>query len=83
MTAPKLPITKPTKAIFAAVGTTITALTTMWATVSVATGDDVVDVGEVGSITTALITLGLTVWAVWRVPNRPVESDETETYSRR
>ena len=83
MTTPKLPVTKPTKAIVTAVGTSLTALTTMWATVSVAASDDVFDAGEVGTMTTALITLGLTVWAVWRVPNRPVETDETSTYTRR
>jgi len=82
MTTPKLPVTKPTKAIVAGVGTTITALVTMWATVNVAVGDDVVDAGEVGSIVTALITLGLTVYAVWRVPNAPVEPVETTARHR-
>lgn len=83
MTTPNLPVTKPTKAIVAGIGTTLTALTTALATVSVAVGDDVVDASEVGAIVTALITAGVTVWAVWRVPNLPVESDENTTRYRR
>lgn len=75
--------TKPTKAIIAGVGTTLTALTTMWATVSIAASDDVFDAGEVGTLTTALITLGMTVYSVWKVPNRPVEPGETRTYTDR
>jgi hypothetical protein len=60
---------KTAKAVVAGIGATLTALMTMWATVSVAAQDDAFDVGEIGTLTTAAITLALTVWAVWRVPN--------------
>lgn len=79
----RLPITKPTKAIIAGVGTTLTALTTMWATVSVAASDDAFDAGEIGTLTTAFITLAMTVYTVWKVPNQPVESDESTPYRTR
>jgi len=60
---------KTAKAVIAGIGTTLTALTVMWATVSVAAQDDAFDVGEIGTLTSAAVTLALTIWAVWRVPN--------------
>jgi hypothetical protein len=68
---------KTAKAVVAGIGATLTALMTMWATVSVAAQDDAFDAGEIGTLTTAAITLALTVWAVWRVPNAGmVDRDE-------
>jgi len=63
--------TKPTKAIVAGVGATLTALTTFWATVSIAFDNNSVDVGEYGIILTALLTLAGTVRTVWTVTNAP------------
>jgi hypothetical protein len=60
---------KSAKAVIAALGGTLTALMVVLATVSIAAQDDVFDAGEIGSITTAVMTFALTVYAVWRVPN--------------
>ena len=60
---------KSAKAVVAAIGSTITALMTALATVSLVLDDDAVDVTEIGTLTTAVVALGLTIWAVWRVPN--------------
>lgn len=68
MTTPTIP-TKATKAIVAAVGATLTALTTWLAAVAVAVGDDAIDMQEVGALLLATITLGSTIYGVWRVPN--------------
>lgn len=73
MSAPGLPVTKPTKAIVAAVGSTVTALASGVAAVQLAIEDGSLSADEVGSVTAALVLLGLTVWGVWRTPNRPVE----------
>lgn len=68
---------KTAKAVVAGIGSTLTALMVMWATVSVAAQDDAFDMGEIGTLTTAAITMVLTVWAVWRVPNAGmVDKDE-------
>lgn len=68
---------KRAKAIVAAIGGTLTALMVVLATVNVAAEDDIFDAGEIGSITTAVMTFALTVWAVWRVPNAGmVDKDE-------
>lgn len=64
---------KPTKAIVAAVGATLTALTTMWATVSVAYESNGIDIGEMGTILTAVLAAVGTVRAVWSVTNHPKE----------
>lgn len=53
------------KAVVAAVGTIVTALTAAFT-------DDVVDIGEVGELTAVVIAAGLTIYGVWRVPNREV-----------
>ena len=63
---------KPTKAIVAGVGATLTALSTLWATVSVAYESNGIDVGEVGVITTAVLVCAGTIRAVWLVTNKPV-----------
>lgn len=68
---------KTAKAVVAAIGATVTALTTALTTVTFVLSDDAVDVGEIGSLATALVSLGLTVWAVWRVPNEGmIDKDE-------
>lgn len=53
------------KAVAAAVGALATVVAGVFA-------DDVLDVSEAGSLVTALITAGATVYAVFRVPNRPL-----------
>jgi hypothetical protein len=53
------------KATVAAVGVFIEGL-------KVALLDNVVDVNEWASILTSVVILGVTVWGVWRVPNKPV-----------
>lgn len=83
MTSPRLPVTKPTKAIVAAVGSTLTALMTALATVTLVLDDDAVDLNEVSSLATAALSLVMTIYAVWKVPNRPVETGETDTYTHR
>lgn len=50
------------KAIVAAIGMVITALTAILA-------DNVFDANEAGVLLTVLIEAAATVWAVWRVPN--------------
>jgi hypothetical protein len=68
---PAVPVTAA-KAYVAAIGATLTALTTALGVVSVAVGNDAVDASEMGAIVTAVVTLCATVWGVWRVPNQPV-----------
>lgn len=67
---------KTAKAVMAGIGTTLTVLMTILATVSVAAQDDAFDMGEISAIVTAIITGGLTVWAVWRVPNAGMVDEE-------
>jgi len=59
-----MPVTKPTKAIIAAIGVLVTAL-------SGAVADDVLTMSEVANIVVAFVPGVLTVVAVWRVPNKP------------
>ena len=54
------------KALVAAAGTIVTAL-------SAAFADNVFDGSEVGGVVSTVVTAGIAVWAVWRVPNKPVE----------
>ncbi|PXY25140.1 hypothetical protein BAY59_24245 [Prauserella coralliicola] len=51
------------KAIVAAVGGVVTVLT-------VTVADEVIGLDEVGSLGAAVSTLVLTVYGVWRVPNK-------------
>lgn len=62
----------PTKAIVAGVGTTLTALATMWATISVVDESNGIDIGEAGTIFTAVLVCIATIRAVWQVTNKPV-----------
>lgn len=74
MTQPTTPKTKSTKAIVAAIGGTLTALTTALASVNVALSDNTLDSSDYSSLALAIVTLVSTVYAVWRVPNKPVSS---------
>lgn len=71
MTDARYQLTKPTKAIVAGVGSTLAALSTMWATLSVAAEDNGIDMGEVGTIATAVLVCVATVRAVWQTTNEP------------
>lgn len=51
------------KAIVAAIGTVVVALTGVLA-------DEVVDVNEVGLLVTVLIEAAITIFAVYQVPNK-------------
>lgn len=53
---------KIAKAVVAAVGTVVTALTA-------ALADDVLNTNEVGTIISTVVVAALSVYAVWRVPN--------------
>lgn len=64
------------KAVVAAIGATCTAVMTAVATAQTVLDDGALDIGEYGTITTAAITLAVTVWAVWRVPNKDSETEE-------
>lgn len=72
MTQPT-PKMSPAKAWTAAVGLTLTATTTALATVQLVLSDDKVDFAEYGTLATAVVTWAAAVYAVWRVPNKPVE----------
>lgn len=65
--------TKPTKAIVAGVGSTLTALTTLWAAFSIAYESNGLDVGEYGTLLTAVLACVGTIRAVWTVTNQPKE----------
>lgn len=56
------------KAIVAAVGTVVVALTA-------ALADEVLSLDEVGQLAAVVITGAAAVWAVWRVPNQPTGVD--------
>lgn len=58
---------KSTKAIVSAIGTVVTAL-------SAALADDVLNQSEIGGLVVTIIAAGATIYAVWRVPNRPADS---------
>jgi hypothetical protein len=56
-----------TKMIVAAVGTVATVLTS-------ALADDVLNASETATLIATVIEGAATVWAVWRVPNKPVDA---------
>ncbi len=74
--------TKPAKAVVAAIGTTLTALTTAAATASVVLDDDKIDLTEVSAITTAVVALVGTVYGVWKTVNRPVSAAQSGVNTR-
>lgn len=61
------------KAITAGVMTSLTAVMTCLATVQVVLDDDKVDISEYATVAGAVASLVATVYAVWKVPNRPLE----------
>lgn len=65
--------TTAAKAYVAAVGSTLTALTTAVATASLVLDDDAVDLTEVSTIATAVVTLVATVYGVWWTTNKPTQ----------
>ena len=71
---------KTAKMWVAALGTTLTALTTALATVQLVLSDDKIDIGEYGTIAIAVVTLVTTVWAVWRVPNKEITAPAQSGY---
>lgn len=73
-----LPEMTKAKAVVAGIGTTLTALTTALATVSVALSDDALDLAEISAVLTALLTAGATIYAVWRTPNKPVDQHKRQ-----
>ena len=52
------------KAVVAGVGAVVSILTAAFA-------DDVFSASETGQVTAVLVEQAITVWAVWRVPNKP------------
>lgn len=62
------------KAWMAGVGASITALSTFWTSASLILSDDQIDLNEYGSLTTLVVSLVATVYAVWKAPYKPVES---------
>lgn len=73
--------TKPTKAIVAGIGSTLTALTTLWAGFSIAYESNGIDVGEYGTLLTAVLTCAATIRAVWSVTNQPKEPRTVGDYA--
>ena len=63
--------TTAAKAWVAGVGSTLTAAMTAVTAIATFTGDDAIDVNEVGGIITTLLTFGLAVWGVWQTENKP------------
>lgn len=65
----------------AAIGGTLTAVTTAWAAVEVTLSDNAIDVTEVGPIAAAIAVLVSTVAAVWRVENADPRKPGTNSHS--
>lgn len=63
----------------AAVGNTLTAVQVAIAVLAGVLSDDTVGVDEVSPLITAAVTLGVTVWGVWRITNEPVPDVNTPT----
>lgn len=62
------------KTIWAAIGTVVTVVTAVFA-------DNVLDVGEVGTLVSAAISGALTIYAVYRVPNGIIANNGSVTAS--
>lgn len=67
------------KTVVAAIGATLTGLTTALATVQLVLSDDAVDLAEYGTLVTAGVTLLATIYGVWRTPNK-VKTPGQSTY---
>lgn len=61
------------KAKAAAVGTTLTAILVALGPLQDALADDKIDLSEATTLGGVLVTLVGTVYAVWRVQNKPVQ----------
>jgi hypothetical protein len=78
MTIPRNPATLPevktgpAKAWAAGIGLTLNAFTMGNAAVQLAVEDGTLSFDEIGSVLLALSTMVTTIYAVWRVPNKPV-----------
>lgn len=70
MTSPKLPPMTSVKAWVAALGVTLTAISTAVAAVQVALSDGSLDGGDVASIITAVVVASGAIYGVWRAPNK-------------
>jgi hypothetical protein len=73
-TLPSVPVTKPYKAIAAAIGVTLTAAATAWAAVELALADGNVAFDEIGSVAAVVLAGVGTVRAVWLVNNPPKDT---------
>lgn len=75
MSTPNLPVTKPTKAVMAALWNTLGALQIFLGVVLTAMDDGAVDVIDVAPLVTGAMTLYVTVYAVWKTRNDPVPTE--------
>lgn len=66
------PVFTKAKAIAAGIGSTCTAIIVFITLVGPMLADDKIDAGEAGGLVAAFISLVGTVYAVWRVRNKPV-----------
>lgn len=82
MTNPVQPVMTATKTLVASIAATATAVTTALATAQVVLADGKLDLEEYGTITTAVVTLIAGIYAVWRVPNRPVDPPQYSSRDR-
>ncbi len=69
---PSLPVTKPAKAVVAALGNILAAAQMFLGVVTVAASDDAIDVLDVAPLVTGAVTLVVTVYAVWKTRNEVV-----------
>lgn len=69
MTTPTLPVTKPAKAVMAALWNSIAAAQIFLGVVLTATDDGAVDLTDVAPLVTGGISLCVTVYAVWKTRN--------------
>ncbi|MBM7788843.1 hypothetical protein [Tenggerimyces flavus] len=63
-----LKISDKWKAVVGAVGTVVTALTAAFA-------DNVLGVDELGHVISVVVAAGVTIYGVWRVPNKQVPTE--------
>lgn len=63
------------KAIWGAIGATVTAVNTFLLATSTLVGDDAISFEEIGSATAALLSLVGTVYAVWKAPYQVADRD--------
>ncbi len=77
MNMPSVPVTKPAKAVAAALWNTLAALQIFLGVVMVATDDGALDVTDVAPLITGAATLYGTVYAVWKTRNDLVEPERS------